>query len=44
MFNIAFNEGTACNLLCVCITLVTGNSLTIIVTGFLMRSKLWCAS
>lgn len=41
MFNIGFNEGTCCHLLQVCIPLVTDHILMIIVTGLLMRSKLW---
>jgi len=41
MFNITFNEGTSCHLLQVCVPLVTDRILMIIVTGFLMRSKLW---
>jgi len=44
MFNIAFNEGTSCHLLQVCIPLVTDHILMIIVAGFLMRSKLWFSS
>jgi len=44
MFNIAFNGGTSCHLLQVCIPLVTDRILMIIVTGFLMRSKLWFSS
>ena len=44
MFNIALNEGTSCHLLQVCIPLLTDHILMIIVTGFLMRSKLWFSS
>jgi hypothetical protein len=44
MFNIAFNERTSCRMLQVCIPLVTDHILMVIVTGFLMRSKLCFSS